>query len=125
MYGKETREKIIEQRKQGWTIRKIALENGVSERMIYRLIELYQKTGSVAPRTSKTCGRPGKLTQEMLDQICKAIDNDPGITIQRLQVQLDLPICVSNLNEIVREKLGYVYKGGERHRRSDEEAAEQ
>ena len=116
MYGRETREKIIEQRKQGWTIRKIALENDVSERMIYRLIELYQKTGSVAPRTSKACGRPGKLTQEMLDQICEAIDKEPGITIQ--------PICVSNLNEIVREKLGYVYKGGERHRKSDQEAAE-
>jgi hypothetical protein len=46
----------------------------------------------------------------MLERIEKTIQKTPDITLGELREKLHLPIQVSRLSQIVREKLGYTYK---------------
>lgn len=109
MMGQEVRERIIEARKRGITVSELSKSYGVSGRSIFKLQALYRATGSIAPRTH-TRGRKSTIDTEMLKQIDQTIQKTPDITLEELREKLRLPIQVSRLSQIVREKLGYTYK---------------
>lgn len=107
--GKEVRERIVQARERGVTVAALSKCYGVSERSIFKLQELYRATGSIAPRIH-TRGRKAVVDAEMLQRIDKTIQEVPDITLRELREKLHLPIQVSRLSQIVREKLGYTYK---------------
>lgn len=109
MLGKEVRERIIEARKRRVTVAELSKCYGVSERSIYELQALYRATGNIAPRTH-TRGRKSSVDAEMLQRIDEAIQKAPDITLEELREKLRLPVRVSRLSQIVREKLGYTDK---------------
>lgn len=107
--GQEVRERIIEARKRGMTVAELSKCYGVSGRSIFKLQALYRATGSISPRTH-TRGRKSTVDAKMLEQIDQTIKKTPDITLGELREKLHLPIQVSRLSQIVREKLGYTYK---------------
>ncbi|MEG2971348.1 MAG: helix-turn-helix domain-containing protein [Akkermansia sp.] len=109
MMGAEVRKRIIEARKRGITVKELSQCYGVSTRSIYELSALYRKTGSLAPLTHLRGSKP-KINEETLQEIDQAIQKKPDITLEQLKETLQLPIGVSRLCQIVREKLGYTYK---------------
>lgn len=109
MLGQETRERIIKARERGVTVAELSRCYGVSEQSIYKLLARFRETGSVAARTH-TRGRKPKLSALELKQIDETLQKTPDITLKELREELQLPIQVSRLSQIVREKLGYTYK---------------
>lgn len=87
----------------------IAQAYGVSEREVYKLAAQMRETGSVKARTGN-CGRKPKLTEEDLERVDKAIQEQPDITFGELIANLNLDISESRLGRIVREKQGYSLK---------------
>lgn len=110
MYGKELREKIIEARERGLTVKEIARVNGVSVRMIYRLSQLYRETGSVSARKGTTHGPKPVLNESGLKQIEALLQKKPDITMEELREELHIPLSTSHLSRIVHQKLGYRFK---------------
>lgn len=109
MMGKEVRERIIEARERGVTVAALSKSYGVSERSIFKLQALYRATGNITPRTH-TRGRKSTVNAEMLARIDQTIQEIPDITLEELREKLRLPVQVSRLCQIIREKLGYTYK---------------
>lgn len=107
--GQETRERIIQARERGVRVAELSRCYGVSEQSIYKLLSKYRATGSVAVQTH-TRGRKSTIGETELQQIDQTIQRTPDITLKELREELQLPIQVSRLSQIVRKKLGYTYK---------------
>lgn len=111
MMGKEVREQIISARKRGISVSELSRIYGVSRRSIYKLQELYRRTGDVTPQTH-TRGSKSKIDEQTLEQINQVLQQQPDITLKELREMLDLPITTSQLSNILRKKLGYPAKKG-------------
>lgn len=109
MLGQETRQRIIQARERGVRVAELSKCYGVSEQSIYKLLARYRTTGSVAVQTH-TRGRKSTIGETELRRIDQTIQKTPDITLKELREELQLPIQVSRLSQIVREKLGYTYK---------------
>ena len=109
MISNETRRRMVEGYERTHDARMIALAYGVSEREVYKLAAQKRETGSVDLRTSN-CGRKPKISQEDVERVDKAIQEQPDITFSELIEELNLNISESRLGRIVREKLGYSRK---------------
>ena len=107
--GREVRERIMEARNRGVTVAELSKCYGVSERNIYKLQARYRATGSVVPQTDKR-GRKAKISAEQLQQLDETLQEAPDLTLAELREKLDLPIQISRLSQIIRQKLGYTYK---------------
>jgi transposase len=101
----DLRKRIVEARKRGETISKIAREKSVSESAIERLLRLYKETGSYQPRSGKR-GRKPRLTPEQLAKIRVKILSQPDISLSELIKEMNLPVCESALCRTVNNKLG-------------------
>lgn len=109
MLGQEARQRIIQARERGVTVAELSRCYGVSEQSIYKLLARYRTTGDVSARTY-TRGRKSTLGEKEMQQIDEVLQKTPDITLKELREKLQLPIQVSRLSQIVRQKLGYTYK---------------
>ena len=76
------------------------LAYGVSVPSVYRLAEQKGRTGSVDLRVSER-GRKRILGQEDLENIARAVDDQPDITLFEIVEKLNLPVGI----ETVRRKI--------------------
>jgi len=129
------RKRIIEARKNGDSIQKIAREKNVGINTVACLLRLYRETGSYEPRPLNN-GRKPKLDESTLKKIEKRIKEQPDIALYELKGEFKLPISLPGLCKIINGKLGLRRKkNGVRGRtapsgcgmqeKSVEEAAEQ
>jgi transposase len=102
----DLRKRIVEARKKGDTVAKIAREKNVCTSTINKLLALYQETGEYTPRPLNN-GRKPRLTTEQLEAIKSRIIDQPDISLLELITQMQLPLCVSALCRIVNNKLGF------------------
>lgn len=103
------REVIVEDRKDGMTVRAISKAVRVSESAIYRLFQKKRETGSIDP-TYKNCGRNSEVTAEKLNDMETLILENPDITLAEIKETMQLSIQKSQISNIVRQKLGFRYK---------------
>jgi len=100
----DLRKRIIDAKLRGETEEKIARDKEVNKSTVTKLWFLFRKTDSYHPRPNPN-GRKPKLSEEQLDQIKKAIEEQPDITLQELIDKFCLPISISGLSKKVRFKL--------------------
>ena len=100
----DLRKRIVEARKRGDTVTKIAKEKNVCTSTINKLLALYKKTGEYTPRPLNN-GRKPRLTTEQLEAVKLRIIKQPDISLVELITQLQLPLCVSALCRIINDKL--------------------
>ncbi len=109
MLHNESREFLVKMYERTHDAAETARTFGISQGQVYRIVEQYRETGSVAVRTSQR-GRKPKLSQEELRKTNETLQKQPDITLGELIEQLHLNISESRLSRIVREKLGYSFK---------------
>ena len=100
MLHNEARNLLVEAYEKTHDAKGIALAYGVSVPSVYRLAEQKARTGSVDLRVSKR-GRKRVLVQEDLENIARAVDEQPDITLAEIVVKLNLPVGI----ETVRRRL--------------------
>ena len=113
----DLRKRIIEAKLRGDTEDKIAREKEVNKSTITKLWALYRKTGNYEARPNPN-GRKPALSPQQFEQITGRINEQPDITLQELIDELNLPVCVSALCRIVKNKLGFCYKKNATRRRT-------
>jgi len=88
-YPLELRQRIVaavEQREQ--TIEEIAEMFGVTERYVYKLLQLYRQTGDLSPRPPGG-GAVAKLNQARLLKLAELIADRPDATLEELRQSLN------------------------------------
>ena len=103
--SKDMRKRIVESRKAGDSIAKVAREKGVSESAVLRIMNAYKRTGSYEAQPNSG-GRKPRLTEKQLTQISEKIHEQPDISLLELIDELNLPVCESALCRTVNNKLG-------------------
>ncbi|MCL1789154.1 MAG: transposase [Oscillospiraceae bacterium] len=98
---KETRKFIIAANERGEKPSVIAIWFDIAESSVYNIIALHKKTGDITPKPYP--GRPGRLTDNDLDNIRSAIKEKNDITLDELIDKLNLPIKKTRLSEIVND----------------------
>jgi putative transposase len=101
----DIRKRIIEARKNGDSIQKIAKEKHVGINTIVRLLSLYRETRSYEPRPLNN-GRKPRLDEETLEKIRKRIEEQPDIALHELKVEFALPVSLPALCKTINGKLG-------------------
>lgn len=81
------------------------LAYGVSVPSVYRLAEQKGRTGSVDLRVSER-GRKRILGQEDLENIARAVDEQPDITLFEIVEKLNLPVGIETVRRRLRA-MGY------------------
>ena len=130
MLSREVRKMVVEARERGVTVARIAEVAGVNERAIYKLLKQVRETGSYAPRLS-TRGRKATIDAEGMKLWDQYIQEHPDATLEEMKEALNIPLGHSQMDRIVRLKMGYTYKknsscereGTTRHRRKANEVA--
>jgi transposase len=105
----DLRKRIIDAKLRGDTEDKIASDKDVSKSTVTKLWSLYRTTESYSPRPNPN-GRKPRLSEEQLEQIKKTIEERPDTTLKELIDEFCLAISIAALSQIVRFKLGFVYK---------------
>ena len=105
----DLRKRIIAAKLKGDTEARISSEKSVHTSTITKLWALYRATGSYYPRPNPG-GRKPALSSEELEQIRSAIREQPDITLQELKDKCGLPVSLSALSKIIRNKLELCYK---------------
>lgn len=100
MLHNEARNLLVEAHEKTYDAREIALAHGLSVPTIYRLAEHKARTGSVELRVRERV-RKRVLTQENLENIGKAADEQSDITLAEIVEKLELPVGI----ETVRRRL--------------------
>ena len=100
MLHNEARNLLVEAYEKTHDAKGIALAYGVSVPSVYRLAEQKARTGSVDLRVSKR-GRKRVLVEEDLENIARAVDEQPDITLAEIVEKLKLPVGI----ETVRRRL--------------------
>ena len=100
MLHNEARNLLVEAYEKTHDAKGIALAYGVSVPSVYRLAEQKARTGSVDLRVSKR-GRKRVLVQKDLENIARAVDEQPDITLAEIVEKLNLPVGI----ETVRRRL--------------------
>lgn len=100
--NKEDRLRIIEAHKNGASTAALSREYGVSRWTVYRLVQRFEKTGSV-DLAFKRCGRKSKLTAMQLLSLKEALANNPKASLQDIHDALRLPCTLRALYYIVRK----------------------
>lgn len=101
----DIRKRIVESRKAGDSITKVAREKGVSESAVLRITNTYKQTGTYTAQPNGG-GRKARLTNEQLEQIKQKIHEQSDISLLELIDELNLPVCESALCRTVNNKLG-------------------
>jgi transposase len=115
----EKRELMIEAKQRGEKEEAIAAWLKVSKRSISTIWKLFKDTGSFQP--AKYPGRKSRLSDEKIDEICSAVNENPDMTLSELIERLSLPVRKSQLSKLLI-KLGFSYKKRRSTRKSSLEA---
>jgi transposase len=103
--SKDLRERIILKHQNGITPPQIQKELEIkSLSTIYDVINLHKETGGIDPRPLNN-GRPPKMTPKNKADLQAAVLANPDITLEELQEQLELPICISRICRILNKDL--------------------
>lgn len=94
-YSLDLRVRVMDDVNRGLSTETVSQKYSISERVIYQWKKHLEETGSLAPRKGKTGPKP-KL-ESYRDAILAAVDKDPGITLEKLKSQLNLPGCLPTL----------------------------
>ena len=86
--SKDLRKRIVEARKKGDTVAKIAREKNVSTSTINKLMALYRETGEYTPRPLNN-GRKPRLTKEQLEAVRARIIKQPDVSLQELITEIE------------------------------------
>ena len=105
MLHNEARNLLVEAYEKTHDAKGIALAYGVSVPSVYRLAEQKARTGSVDLRVSKR-GRKRVLVQEDLENIARAVDEQPDITLSEIVEKLNLPVGIETVRRRLRA-MGY------------------
>jgi transposase len=105
----DLRKRIISSKLRGDTEDKIAFDKDVHKSTVTKLWSLYKETNSYSPRPNPS-GRKSVLSGQQLEEISQTILKQPDITLQELKDLFSLPISISALSRIIRNKLGFVFK---------------
>ena len=103
--SKDFRKRIVDARKNGDTVAKIAREKNVCTSTINKLMAMYRATGEYMPRPLNN-GRKARLTPGQMEAIRERIFEQPDISLRELITEMQLPLCESALCRIVNKKLG-------------------
>ena len=96
----DLRTRVMDDVEAGMSAEKAAVKYSLAARTIYQWKELKRETGSLAPRSGKSGPRP-KL-EPYREQILAAVQENSGITLEALRVQLQLPGCLSTVWNALR-----------------------
>lgn len=91
----DLRERIVSDCDAGEAVAVVAARYRVSRRVVYKLLELRQQTGSLAPRSGQS-GRKPKLDSER-QRIEEAIRRNPSLTLREMISELSLQVSRSAL----------------------------
>ena len=105
MLHNEARNLLVEAYKKTHDAKGTALAYGVSVPSVYRLAEQKARTGSVDLRVSGR-GRKRALGQKDLENIARAVDEQPDITLSEIVEKLNLPVGIETVRRRLRE-MGY------------------
>ena len=100
MLHNEARNLLVEAYEKTHDAKGIALAYGVSVPSVYRLAEQKARTGSMDLRVSER-GLKRVLGQKDLENIARAVDEQPDITLAEIVEKLNLPVGI----ETVRRRL--------------------
>jgi len=81
----------------------------VNQNAVYSLIRLYKETGDIKPRENNN-GRKSKLNEEDLINIRNEIAGQSDLTLVEIKEKLRLPISISALCRIIKNKLKLTFK---------------
>lgn len=109
MMSQEKRETVLAAKGRGSTVAEISKVVGVSGRSIYKLLKQVRETGDSTPKLS-TRGRKPRLDAEGLRALDQLIQSEPDITLSEMQERISVTLSISQLDRIVRIKLGYSFK---------------
>lgn len=105
----EIRKIIIADHDDGMKLKSISLAVRVSTSEIYRLIEKKGKTGTIQP-SYENSGRQSEVTVDKLAQTEALIAENSDITLAEIKESMHLSIQKSEINNVLRNKLGFRYK---------------
>ena len=108
MLHNEARELIVKAYERSHNAKEVARNFGVHRSTVHRLVKQMKETGNVELQTNKR-GRHKVLNEKDMENIRKAVEEQPDITIDEIIEKLQLSVC----NETVRKaviNLGFVYK---------------
>lgn len=94
-YSLDLRIRVMDDVNRGLSTQSVSQKYSISQRVIYQWKKHLEETGSLAPRKSKTGPKP-KLEPHR-HAIVAAVDENPSITLEELQSQLNLPGCLPTL----------------------------
>ena len=105
----EERNRIVEEYKSGARAAHLARSHGVSRWTIYRLIDRYDRTGSVEVHFARS-GRRSKITDEQREAIREALTKDPKADLSTLMKRLNITCTLRGLYYAL-EKMGFPRSG--------------
>ncbi|MBR1553227.1 MAG: helix-turn-helix domain-containing protein [Schwartzia sp.] len=100
--SKDERLRVVEAYKGGAGATTLAREYGVSRWTVYRLVERYEKTGSVETGWKNSGRKPG-LTKAQLAAIEKILTKNPSARMKDIHDTLNLPCTLRALYYIVKK----------------------
>ena len=108
MLSTEVRELMVKAYEKSHNATEVARNFSVSRGTVYEYVNRKKNNQSLEVKTSQR-GRKSKLTQNNLDDIKNAINQQPDITIHEITETLALPVSDETVRrEVV--KMGFVYK---------------
>lgn len=108
MLSKEVRELLVEAYERTHSATEVARCFGVNRGTVYEYVNRKKNNQSLDVMTDKR-GRKPKLSQQDLDDIKHAIEEQPDITIRELIEKLSLHVGDETVRRAV-VKMGFVYK---------------
>ena len=113
MLSTEVRELIVKAYEKSHNAAEVARNFSVNRGTVYEYVNRKKNNQSLEVKTSQR-GRKSKLTQNNLDDIKNAINQQPDITIHEITEKLALPVSEETVRrEVV--KMGFVYKKKSMH----------
>ena len=94
-YSVDLRVRVVGAVDAGEPVDEVAERYAVTERTVWTWLALRKSTGSVEPRKGAVGPKP-KL-DEYREKIEAAIESSPSLTLQELQLKLQLPGCITTL----------------------------
>ena len=108
MLSTEVRELMVKAYEKSHNAAEVARNFSVNRGPVYEYVNRKKNNQSLEVKTSQR-GRKSKLTQNNLDDIKNAINQQPDITIHEITETLALPVSDETVRrEVV--KMGFVYK---------------
>ena len=108
MLSTEVRELMVKAYEKSHNAAEVARNFSVNRGTVYEYVNRKKNNQSLEVKTSQR-GRKSKLTQNNLDDIKNAINQQPDITIHEITETLSLPVSDETVRrEVV--KMGFVYK---------------